>query len=220
MGQIFSFISADINYTSSKLSMMLSVLSLCSQDWVHYFFLRNNKALNSSNDWWLLVCCHLRSWNEWRPTCGERWGEPLWPVPWQLSLRADGPGLCSSCSVVAFSAPLLLWPQVFIEKPLHPPRGWHSYAALWTQKVGYAAHDLLGSPFWLAHLVTPRKCLDPIALPKSSFGFSVISYRKIQMNFLINAIISTRLRYGAPLLLLLTSLKEKHSVCFGNFFSL
>ena len=94
-------------------------------------------------------------------------------------------------------------------KPLHPIRGWHSYAALWTQKVGYAAHDLLGSPFWLAHLVTPRKCLDPIALPKSSFGFSVISYRKIQMNFLANAIIYTKLGYEPPLLMLLTSLKEK-----------
>ena len=70
----------------------------------------------------------------------------------------------------------------------------------------------------MAHLVTPRKCLDPIGFPKSLFGFSVISYGKIQMNFLANAIISTRLGYEAPLLLLLTSLKEKHSACFGNFF--
>ena len=38
------------------------------------------------------------------------------------------------------------------------------------------------------------------------------------MNFLPNAIISTRLGYEAPLLLLLTSQKEKHSACFGNFF--
>lgn len=129
---------------------------------------------------------------------------------WAMPLVQCGSLQCSPASLA---------PSFHCKAP-HPTQGWHSYAALWTQKVGYAAHDLLGSPFWLARLVTPRKCLDPIGFPKSSFGFSVISYGKILMNFLANAIISTRLGYEAPLLLLLTSLKEKHSAYFGNFFSL
>ena len=58
---------------------------------------------------------------KWLTYRGRR-DELLCPVPWQLSFRADGPGLCPLRSVVAFNAPLLLWPQVFIAKPPVLPR--------------------------------------------------------------------------------------------------
>ena len=150
MHQIFSYMSADIN--SSKLSMMLTVLSFYSQDGVNHFFLRNNKALNSSDDWQLLVSCHLCSWNDWHPHLR---GEMRWTAvtcalaafiqsgrAWATPLVQRGSLQCSPASLA---------PSVHC-KALHRTRGWHSYAALWTQKVEYAAHDLVllsDWPIWL-----------------------------------------------------------------------
>ena len=68
---------------------------------------------------------------------------------WAMPLAQCGSLQCSPASLA---------PSFHCKAP-YPAQGWHSYAALWTQKVGYAAHDLLGSLFWLAHLVSPRKCL-------------------------------------------------------------
>ena len=150
MRQIFSYMSADIN--SSKLSMMLTVLSFYSQDGVNHFFLRNSKALNSSDDWQLLVSCHLCSWNDWHPHLR---GEMRWTAvtcalaafiqsrrAWATPLVQRGSLQCSPASLA---------PSVHC-KALHHTRGWHSYAALWTQKVEYAAHDLVllsDWPIWL-----------------------------------------------------------------------